>query len=155
MTRPITHRPLFKNGRKPKPVPEGAAARIEALAADGFSMVGVARGLGTSQDTLRKWFDADPALKEAFDQGRERERQTLHNMLYRQATENGNATAAMFLLKARHGYREGDQGETGNRVSINFTLPGAMSMKDFGVMDVTNNRDERVSTQSLTVARGG
>ena len=155
MTRPITHRPLLKNGRKAKTIPEGAEARIEALAADGFSMVGVARGLGTSQDTLRKWFDADPALKEAFDQGRERERQTLHNLLYRQATENGNATAAMFLLKARHGYREGDQGETGNRVSINFTLPGALSMKDFGVMDVTNNRDERVSTQSLTVARGG
>lgn len=140
-------------GRPPKKPPADAAERIEALAADGFSVNGVASSLGTSKDTLRKWFDADPELQEAFDRGREKERHTLHNALYRAATENGNMTAAMFLLKSRHGYREGDQGETANRVSINFTLPGAMNMKDFEVIENgKDNRDERLSATSSVIA---
>ena len=144
------NRPYLKTGRPLKLAPAGAGARIEALAADGFSLIGVARGMGVSKDTLAKWFDTDPALKNAFDQGRETERHTLHNMLYRQATEAGNATAAMFLLKARHGYREGDTGDQANRVSINFSLPGAMSMKDFGVIEnEPDNSNKQLSTKSL------
>lgn len=138
MTKRITDRPLMTAGRKPKQPPANAAEKIEALAADGFSVIGVASALGTSQDTLRKWFDADPSLKDAFDQGRERERHTLHNLLYRQATESGNATAAMFLLKTRHGYREGDQAEQANRVQINFTLPGPMPMAEFIDVETKN-----------------
>ena len=38
---------------------------------------------------------------------------------------------AMFLLKSRHGYREGDPGEQGNRLNIVFNLPGAMTREDF------------------------
>lgn len=114
-----------------------AAKAIYACAAGGFSVVGVAQALGTSKDTLGRWLDEYPELKEAFDQGREQERYMLHNKLYRLAMEQDNASAAMFLLKARHGYREGDQGETANRVSINFTLPGALPMEQFAAIDVT------------------
>lgn len=113
--------------------PDDAAARIEACTADGFSQVGVARALGASTEIFRRWLDDDPTLREAFDRGRERERHALHNMLYRSAMEGGNPTAAMFLLKARHGYREGDQGEQGNRVQITFTLPGALKPDQFVV----------------------
>lgn len=134
MTRPLT-RPHRKRGPKPKEAPGNAADRIEALAADGFSMRGVAAGLGTSADTLRRWFDEQPELQEAFERGRERERHTLHNALYRAATELGNMTAAMFLLKSRHGYREGDQADAANRVSINFTLPAAMPLDAFRIID--------------------
>lgn len=148
MTAPV-NRPHKKKGRPLKVAPVGAAARIEALAADGFSVIGVAKGMGTSKETLAKWFDADPELKAAFDQGREHERHALHNMLYRAAMELGNASAAMFLLKARHGYREGDQSETGNRVQITFALPGAMSMDDFKVIGIGTDPDQRVSAQSL------
>jgi hypothetical protein len=156
MTKPV-NRPHKKNGRPLKLAPAGAAARIEALAADGFSVLGVARALGTSADTFRRWLDEVPALREAFDAGRETERHCLHNMLYRQAMEKGNASAAMFLLKARHGYREGDQNDGGNRVQITFTLPGAMSMDDFKVIEngTADNRDQRLPTQSLAVTRGG
>ncbi|MCY1310270.1 hypothetical protein D9M69_600390 [compost metagenome] len=45
--------------------------------------------------------------------------------------KGGNVTAAIFLLKARHGYREGDQSEIANKVSINFQLPGALRLEDF------------------------
>jgi hypothetical protein len=104
---------------------------IEACAADGFSVLGVAKMLGTSADTLRRWLAEYPDLKEAFDQGREAERYALHNKLFRAALEEGNTTAAIFLLKSKHGYREGDQGETANRVSITFQLPGAMPLEAF------------------------
>ena len=38
---------------------------------------------------------------------------------------------AIFLLKTRHGYREGDQTEQGNRVSVTFNLPGAQPLDAF------------------------
>jgi len=113
----------------------------------GYSLVGIASKLGTNRATLSQWFDADAELKEAFDAGRERERHTLHNVLFSLATEKANPIAAMFLLKARHGYREGDQGETANRVSINFTLPGAMRPEQFVIE--TNDR----STENLALPR--
>ena len=67
-------------------------------------------------------------------QGRESERLALHNVLFR-AAKRGNIVAAMFLLKARHGYREGDQSDTANKVSITFSLPGAMKPEDFSVIE--------------------
>lgn len=131
MTAPIIHRPLRKTGRKPSVPPADAGERIHALAADGFSVLGIARNMGVAKETLAKWMEADTAMQEAFEQGRETERYTLHNLLYRQAMEQGNATAAMFLLKARHGYREGDQSGQGNRVNVTIALPGAMTLQQF------------------------
>ena len=94
-------------------------------------------------------------LQEAFEVGRERERHALHNMLYRQAMEKGNATAAMFLLKSRHGYREGDQAESANKVSINFQLPAPIPLADFRVIEHGNSDDraEPVSTARALPAR--
>lgn len=148
MTKPITDRPLMKAGRKPKAAPGDALQRIETMAADGFSKIGVAAGLGVDIEVLRRWLDEAPELQDAFDRGRERERHALHNMLYRQAMEKGNATAAMFLLKSRHGYREGDQVESANRVSINFQLPAAMPLADFKVIEhgKSDDRVEPIST---------
>jgi hypothetical protein len=139
-----------------KEPPQNAADRVEMLAADGFSMRGVAAGFGISADTLRRWLDEHPELQEAFDRGRERERQTLHNTLYRAATEKGNMTAAMFLLKARHGYREGDQTAEANRVSINFTLPAAMPMEAFRIVENGNPgpQPEPAATARLAGPRG-
>jgi hypothetical protein len=131
MTAPITNRPLRRTGRKPIAPPADAAERIRALAADGFSVIGVAHGLGVGKDAFNRWLVDHPDLKDAFDEGREAERHALHNLLYRQAMEQGNATAAMFLLKARHGYREGDQSESGNRVNVTIALPGAMTLQQF------------------------
>lgn len=117
-----------------KQPPANAAGRIAALAATGHAIVGIAKLLGVGADTLRRWMDEDPMLAEALAQGREAERFVLHNVLYR-AAKRGNIIAAMFLLKARHGYREGDQGDGGNKVSINFTLPGALPPEEFKVIE--------------------
>ena len=122
-------------GRPRAEPPSDAAERIEALAADGFSVVGVASKLGVNPDVLKRWMDDDAALRDAFNAGREQERYALHNKLYRIAMESADVKAAsiasMFLLKARHGYREGDQGEQGSRSNVTINLLGAMSREDF------------------------
>jgi hypothetical protein len=74
--------------------------------------------------------EEDTELAEAFERGRETERHNLHNKLYRQGMA-GLAIASMFLLKARHGYREGDQSDQSNRVAITFNLPGAQPLDKF------------------------
>ncbi|WP_449106326.1 hypothetical protein [Pseudomonas mohnii] len=126
-------------GTRKKP-PADAAEKLLAMAADGVNKKGLAYGLGTTVELLNVWLDQHPELQQAIDQGREREHKALHNALYKAAVDGGNVTAAIFLLKARHGYREGDQGDQANRVSINFQLPGAMRLEDF-TKDVTPRKE--------------
>lgn len=128
------NRPYKKRGRVPKVAPASAAQRIEMLAATGHSLVGIARGLNTSKDVLSRWLDDDPTLAEALARGREAERFALHDVLFR-AAKRGNIVAAMFLLKARHGYREGDQTDAANRVTINFTLPAPLKPEQFRTIE--------------------
>lgn len=122
MAKDLTH-PLRKNP------PEDALERISDMAANGWSKAGIARKLGVSVTTFDRWLEEDEDLQRAFDMGRDAEHNTLFNSLFKAATEKGNATAAMFLLKARHGYREGDQSDIANRVSITFALPGAEKLE--------------------------
>ncbi len=145
------NRPRRQAGRKRKAAPESvpSAKFIENLAADGRSVVGVAAALGTSKDRLRRWLDEDPALLDAFERGRERERYNLHNKLYR-AAMRGNIVAAMFLLKARHGYREGDQSGEANRVSITFALPGALTPEQFTIEHASKTEHLPVPAKRLT-----
>lgn len=131
MTLPTIASRSRKDAHKFKHPPADAAQLIRDLAADGWTIVGVANRLGVVKETFRRWLDEDPELQDAFDAGREAERYALHNMLYRQAMESGNATAAMFLLKARHGYKEGDQSDQVGRVNVTIALPGAMTLQQF------------------------
>lgn len=130
MTALITHRPLLKRGRKAKAIPPGAAATVASLAADGWSIVGIAWKLGADPKTFRGWLEREPALQEALDLGRELEHHVMFNVLYRAATEKGNITAALGILNARHGYRS-DQADSGGRVNVTIALPGAMSLQQF------------------------
>ena len=65
----------------------------------------------------------------AYDEGVEAEHQMLVSALKRQLDKS--PVPAIFLLKTRHGYREGDQTEQGNRVSVTFNLPGAQPLDAF------------------------
>jgi len=140
---------LNKPEKKPRNTPTGtrkkppakAAELLLELAAAGYNKKGLAYRLGTTVETLNKWLELYPELQTALDEGREREHHALFNALYENATKGGNVTAAIFLLKTRHGYREGDQTEIANKVSINFQLPGAMRLEDFA-KDVTPSRRE-------------
>lgn len=130
MTKKILHRELKPVGPKPIDVPANAAETIRAHAADGWSVLGIAHCMGVSPRTLNRWIEEDPALKDAFDLGREQERRTLHNMLYRKAVEKNDTVAALAILNSRHGYRS-DQGDQGNRVNVTIALPGAMTLQQF------------------------
>ena len=122
-------------GRPRKMAPPDAKQIIQAAAADGFTQVGIAMLMGCNVECLKRWMDDDPALKEAFAFGRETERRTLHNVLYRSATEGTGKDAlisAMFLLKSRHGYKEGEPTDSQNsRVQIEIKLPGALSGEQY------------------------
>lgn len=142
MTTPRTGRP---RGRPP----HDAAARIEKLASEGWAIAGIAKTLGMDATTLTRRMADHPELRAALDSGRETERRALHNALYA-AAMNGQIAAAMFLLKARHGYREGDQSDTANRVSIEFRLPGALPTSQYATVV---NDEPPPATQSLSTTR--
>ena len=143
------NRPHKKKGVPPRQPPAAVptSAMVEALAADGRDMVGVAAAFATSTDTLRRWFEENPDLQEAFKRGREQERYRLHNKLYRSAMD-GNVVAAMFLLKARHGYREGDQSDATNKLAITFQLPAALSPQEFAKVIEHENSNKSLPAKS-------
>lgn len=142
-------------GRPRKLAPLDAANVIRNATAAGASKIGTAMALAVSVDVLNRWLGEDTALAEAFAEGRERERQTLHSVLYTAATktdpDRDSLIAAMFLLKARHQYQEGQQENQSNRVIINFTLPGPMKPEQFTIEnhDPTTDSANRLSTKSL------
>ncbi len=106
------------------------AERIRKLAAEGATLALIAHRLHISKDTFRKWLDNDPALAEAIEVGRAAAEKQLFDKLWT-AAMNGNIVAAIYLSKARFGWREGDQGDAANKVSITFSLPGALKPEEF------------------------
>jgi hypothetical protein len=119
--------------------------RIITLASTGFSKHGMARYFQVSIRTFNRWLEESDLLEQAFAVGRDQERQSLHNVLYKLAVEEKDKIAAMFLLKARHGYREGDQAEQSNKVSITFNLPGAMTPDQYKTIEAVATAKPKVN----------
>lgn len=140
-------------GRPRKLAPPDAADVIRTACATGASKIGVAMALACSIDVLNRWLDEDAALKEAFEHGRERERQTLHSTLYDAATKGNNIVAAMFLLKSRHGYQEGQQENQSNKVSVTFNLPGALQPEQFTIENDHDRRTENIALPKSNLVR--
>jgi hypothetical protein len=143
-------------GQPRKEPPADAALHIRAFAADGFSIVGVAEKFGIERKTLERWLADFPELREAFDRGRERERHSLHNRLYRIAIESDNekaaVSAAMCIPNSRHGYRQDNVVDQANRISVTFNIPAALSREDFMKTAIHEQQppdDEPVPTTGL------
>lgn len=112
--------------------PKDAAQTIRNLAAQGFSFVGIAMHFNVSSPTVKRWLDENEALQEAFDMGRETERQALHALVVQSAVANRSANVnAFFLLKARHGYREADPPNSSVNVALNAPTH-VLLVKDHG-----------------------
>ena len=137
------------SGRPRKVAPPDAADVIRKACALGASKVGVAMALACSVTVLERWLDEDPALKEAFAQGRERERQMLHGVLH-DAAKGGNIIAAIYLTKSRHGYREGADESQANRVSVTFNIPAATPLNQFMVLENEPNNSAKPVSAKLT-----
>jgi hypothetical protein len=110
------------------PGPDDLAV-IEKMAAVGHAQRSIAKRCGVVLSTFQRWLKDYPEVKEAYENGLAAEHDTLVSGLAQQAAK-GNIVAAIFLLKARHGYVEGQQVQD-NRVAVQITLPGAMTQENY------------------------
>ncbi|MBM9614761.1 hypothetical protein JWJ90_10745 [Desulfobulbus rhabdoformis] len=111
--------------------PENAVEIIEKTASHGCSEKTIARALGVSFDTWMRFREDHPELKEAYDQARAVEHDALVGVLFEKAMK-GDATAAMFLLKCRHNYRDGGVTiEDNRRVQMAVVLPTSLNADQY------------------------
>lgn len=146
----VPKRPPWRPRKQP---PRNAVARIEELAQEGWNFAGIAKNLGVSHVTLRRWCDESPEFEEAITRGRTDLEFKLQNKLLEKALA-GDTVAILFYLKSRFGWREGDQSDNSNRINVVFNLPGAMSEAEFQKMKVIehgspDDRIEQLPAKSL------
>jgi len=112
---------------------DGAANDIQRLAAEGFSLLGIAAHFKVSGECFKRWLEEDEALNDAFELGRETERQALHALVVASAKANKPANVnAFFLLKARHGYVETDNR---TKVTVDVAVSNVLVVKDLGTVE--------------------
>lgn len=106
---------------------EAGYAAVTRMSADGQDLITIAEYLGIDIQTFRDLRKRDPATQEAIDRGRASLGNELTHLLLKQARE-GNTTAAIFLSKARLGWRDvgpvpDGAGQTNNQVNIYLSEP--------------------------------
>ena len=108
---------------------------IEAMAAGGQDQRSIAKRLGVDQKTLRDIRDRDPAMAEAWDRGHGELASELTHILLQHARK-GNIVAAIYLTKARLGWREGTpaEGTAPPSVQVNIQIPAPMTDKEFAMI---------------------
>lgn len=128
---------LFWRYKPEKKEPEpGDAQQIYRLAAAGHGTRSIAAKMQIGKGTFYRWLKDHPEIKEAYDAGMGHEEQELLSGL-RTLLKYGNAAAGIFLLKSRHGYREGETQVADNRIQVQLTLPAALSSEQYRqVLDV-------------------
>jgi len=116
--------------------PQNAYSLVRELAAKGADQRSIARALEVSYPTFERWREEHPEIiDEALKEGRSQEHDVLVGSLLDTALNGKGAqavTAAIFLLKARHGYRENQDLQLDKpQVTINFELPGAVDQQTY------------------------
>lgn len=105
---------------------------IEELAGRGCHLTTIARALRMSIDAFKACRARQPEVEEAYQRGLGIEHDALTGNLRRLA-DDGNVVANLFLLKTRHGYREGEPLEV--NVSVNaggvLVVPAEMTVEDY------------------------
>jgi len=117
-------------GRKMKMPPENATEKITRLAERGVAETEIAKALGVSFPTWARWKNEIDQIGDALQEARAIEEEKLTGMLFDKAMK-GDSTAAMFLLKTRHGYLEGKPQVNANQVNVQITLPGAKNESQY------------------------
>jgi len=111
------------------PLPEDIQ-KVEDLASNGCLQIEIARACNISVDTLHRWRRDFPEVKEAMQAGLAKEHNALRSMLIKKALD-GDTVCLLFALKTRHGYRETTPVEHDSRVSVQITLPAALSAEQY------------------------
>lgn len=117
-------------GRSKWEVTEFGLSVVEELASRGCRVETIARALGMNPTAFVRCRREQSEVEEAYQQGLAREHDALVGNL-RRAADEGNIVAGIFLLKARHGYREGEAAGGTNNVQVNINLPAAMSPEEY------------------------
>jgi len=107
--------------------PHGLAL-IERMASVGQDQRTIAKALGISAKTLLEARGRQPEVADALERGHARLADELTHILLRHA-RRGNVVAAIFLTKARLGWREGDAPDTRPNIVIN--LPDATTPEQY------------------------
>lgn len=91
-----------KSGRPPYQRDERTARQVEAMAGFGIPLANVAKVVGVSENTMRKYYPDEIAL------GATKANAKVIESLFRKATgeRQGAVAAAIFWVKARCGWRE-------------------------------------------------
>jgi hypothetical protein len=97
---------------------------LERLGREGQDQRSLAKALGISAKTLLEARKRQPEVEEALERGHAGLADELTHLLLKQARK-GNVIAAIFLAKARCGWREGDMPEA--RANVVIQLPDASS----------------------------
>lgn len=121
-------------------VTERGLAVIEQLSAAGNANVTIAKALGTSATVLKALLSDDERVALAYDVGKARLADELTDILLSHARD-GNVTAAIFLSKARLGWRDVGPATVQTAVAVNITIPAPMSDADFQKMITVESKD--------------
>ena len=125
-------------------------ALIKRMSTQGRDLASIAAALGTSIDTFREIRKRNPEAQEAVDQGRAALGDELVDILLEQA-RNGVTVAAIFLAKARCGWREGEgmEGKVVNNTQINIQIPESMPAAEFKA--IVDGRPDREADEAQQV----
>lgn len=131
----LTRRVTGADGHLAYSVTDAGLAVIERLAAEGNADATIAKALGMNRKTFAQYLredGGDERVIEAYYTGKARLADELTDILLTHA-RNGNVTAAIYLSKARLGWR--DQGPAtpavGSAVQVNIQIPAPMSDAEF------------------------
>lgn len=88
------------------------------VAGEGGSTVILGRVIGVSDSTVRKWFDQDEKLKEAYESAREAYMHKLYlELIQMSRAGKGNVAGLIFTLKAK--FKQYDMPGSGKLVDVN------------------------------------
>ena len=121
--------------------------QLEKLASAGYGTYAAAEKIGISQTTLLRWFRDYPDANTSWKRGLESEEHFILSELMKILKDKGNPLPGIFLLKSRHGYREGDMAAADSRVAIQVVMPAALDVNDYKKITQTLQIPERTDDE--------
>lgn len=134
---------------------EANRQRVAQALLDGYPQAAIARALGISAPTLRRLMADDRELMDAVEAQRSFEETELRDILMELARK-GDTVAAIFLAKARHGWRDREdpklkiEGKGGGVLVV----PAPMDFETWGAAAAAQqakHRERDPSTVALTL----
>ena len=109
-------------------------ARVMCALADGYPLAAIARALSVTVPTLKRLIAAGPEIEYEVEAQRSFEEGQLRDDLKELARE-GDTVAAIFLAKARHGWRDRDDAKLKLEPSVCGVLavPGVMPLDEWSI----------------------